>query len=291
MGVGEPLPLPTTILGSILGTRSGKELGGEVLEALSNKFQCRIEALRGPYYPYGEDGVAIHLYPGRLLCIDGQGVIRKVIEKRRILMDYGGTALRRDAKVVQQGMLYRVLLLDPEALRREGVEPQVSIDMVSSGNCRRNNGVRKLGGDMRLAVIGQDTNARLLRLLKKITTDYYVLTSPLLLGEDRAADAKRLLNGECMNIDECKLCPPTVSEAKRIVEEVLVKAMRVKIEMLSPGVYGDSGFPRKPYLAILPGSLLKCKCHARRLEEGLGLYSRLGFGTLAPLRSVKHAGD
>ncbi len=291
IGLGEPIPLPTTIIGGILGTKPGRGLGkdgNDALNALSMNLQCDVKALRGPYYPYRKDGIAIHLYSGGLLCIDGEGVISDVIRRQEILVGYGGTALRRNIKIVRQGMLYRILLLDSEALREKGINPQISMDLVVNGTCQIVSSVKKLGGDMRLAILNHDGDTRLLKLLRSVKSSYYVVASPILLeGED----ACKLLSGECIILGKCRLCPPKVSEVRSIVGEELTKTVRVKAEILSPGVYGDTGFPREPYVAILPSSLLRVECEGghciKELERGLGYYSCLGFGTLVPIRGFK----
>ncbi len=296
-GLSEPLPLPTTVLGAVLGTKRGAELDeNEVLARLGERLGCRVEALRGPYYPLrGYEGLAVHAYPGGLILLDKTGAVKRVLEQRVLRAQSirrTGLALTYDAKTAVRGLLYQVELLDPKSLEVNGVEPQVSVDVVGCGECKAR-GVVKLGGDMRVALLACDDRDMLLDALGRGEAEgYCVLASPLLLDITSGREAaERLLHGMEVEIDGCVLRAPRVNELERLVAagEVerakLAKRARVRVEVLHPGVYGDTGFPRQPHLAVLPGAILHCKCSREALLRGVGRYARLGFGTLVPLAS------
>ncbi len=295
-GVSEPLPLPTTMLGAILGTNTnhGTELDEDsVLDALAKKLGCsRIEALRGPYYP-GRDGNTIltHLYPGGLLRIsleNGYGVVKGRVGS--VLVSIRGTALHKKRKIASRGLLYSASLVDAVMLA-EHAKPEVSIDAFGCTDCSYAE-TSKVGGDMRMALVSCEAEGLIERLLSEAKeVEYCLVASPILLED--AATVEKLLEGEEVEIKGCRVKPVTTETARRLLAgvgdekeaEKLAKSMRLRVEILSPGVYGHNGFPRRPMLAVMPGAVLECRdCTRERLREGLGIYSRLGFGTLIPIQ-------
>ncbi len=299
-GLGEPLPLPTTVVGALLavlgarppGPRPGLE--GAARE-LASRLGCGQVLLRGPYYPAGARGVAIHVYPGMLLIIEEGGV--RLAEPAP--MEVEGTALSRSGKTTVGGMLYSARLVDPAGLEAEGVEPEVSVDVLCGRYCSpRRLGTVRLGGEGRVAAAAIEVDPNLPGLLSRVDEwggrGLFAAASPILL--DDPGTAVRLLGGGWIELGGCKLRAPTKSLVTRTLESLdgsrekalaMTKALRVRVEVLHPGVYRD-GMPRRPLPAVLPGSLLEAKdCGRPELEQGLGLYRNLGFGTLVPLAEVR----
>jgi len=281
-GTSEPLPLPTTIIGALLGSKPGEELDGANV-AIGKRLGCEdTVVLRGPYYPWHE-GVAIHVYPKSLLLIDNAGRIRSlnVVE----MLMHKGTALNRVTKSVMKGLLYSIQLIDPEKLMEAGIVPEISIDMLCRARVERK--VTKFGGEMRVALLGSDEDAKLVKIIASLASEtrYFIVASPILLDMDAKAELEKLLHGKEAKIDGCIMRPPSIEEVRRAVGEGgLVKRLRVRVEVMSPGVYGDTGLPRRPYLAILPGSLLLIECSdTTKFLNGIGRYHEIGFGTVVPI--------
>ncbi len=286
-GSTEPLPLPTTLIGAVLGSKKGAELDEEeVLKTLSERLGCSIEALRGPYYPLDNGGIALHVYPGSLLLLDAEGRAAGLARIEGVV--HRGTALQRHRKSVAPGMLYAVSMLDPARLlfgSGTRIEPEPSLDALGCNAGERRLGAARLGGDARIATLGLDADERLARLLAD-TNGYCIAASPILLDDTKKAE--KLLRGEELELGDCRLRAASITEAVDVAGDASkAKTLRVKIEVLHPGVYSDTGFPRRPAAAVLPGSLLRCTCSREALRNGIGLYSRLGFGTLAPVKPYK----
>ena len=305
-GRSEPLPLPTTIVGAILTTLRGVKPSAELddaVEALYKALGCKEGSsltLRGPYYPWRE-GIAVHVYPQKLLLIDGDGRIRKLVDcVDSVLVSYRGTALREDTKSVVRSLLYSVSLVDAKGLEREGIVPELSIDTTCEVGVKERRLSTKLGGDMRLAIMSFDNNTKLLNVIEKLSNnvEHLLTVSPILIDLRDVDTVDRFIHGEeKLDVDGCILRVPNVSTVRNLLESMgirehkvlkhYVKCLRVRVELLSPGVYGDTGFPRKPYLAILPGSLLVAEdCGKDHLLRGVGIFKELGFRTLLPLRGV-----
>ncbi len=292
-GVSEPLPLPTTMIGALLGTREGAEFSEDsILGALREKLGCRVEALRGPYYPgTRNDTIYTHLYPGRLVELslrDGYGVVEGVVSG--VSSGYGGTALRYDRKSVARGLLYSVELVDAAALEERGVLPEVSMDALGCGGCEYAS-IAKLGGDMRVARLSCGDTGLLENLLEsRAEAQYCLVASPILLDDRESAE--KLLEGEKVEVGDCTLKPVPLETVERLLGEArscmevekLAKQLRLRVEILSPGVEGSTGFPREPLLAVMPGAVVECECSREALKRGVGLYSRIGFGTLLPIK-------
>ena len=281
-GTSEPLPLPTTIIGALLGSKPGEELDGANV-AIGKRLGCgEAIVLRGPYYPWRE-GVAIHVYPKSLLLIDNAGRVRSLNVVEMIV--HRGTALNRRTKSVMKGLLYSTQLIDPEKLVEVGIVPEISIDILCRACAKRR--VTKFGGEMRVALLDSDEDAKLVKIIASLASEtrYFVVASPILLDMDAKTELEKLLRGKEAEIDGCILRAPSVEDARRAVGEGdLVKRLRVRVEVLSPGVYSDTGLPRRPYLAILPGSLLWIECsNTTKFLQGIGRYHEIGFGTVVPI--------
>jgi hypothetical protein len=299
----EPLPLPTTIAGALLGPDPKGRLHPPLEEApggLERLVGCKTY-LRGPYYPRVGGGAAVHVYPGMLALLDTAGMLEWVSRKKLLLRPgYAtarGTALGRSSKTAVQGMLYSESFIDPLELEATGIEAAVSVDLVVEGGCEPEplgSRLRRLGGEMRPSTLRIEGEPILYRIATGNPNPRYALVAtPLLL--ENPEDARRLAEGEPVQVGDCLLAAPSVEEVEKAIrtrEDVEpkavkagIKSLRVKIGLLSPGAYQD-GLPRRPYPAILPGSLLKAeRCNTHTLLQGLGKHSAIGFGTLVPLKT------
>ena len=296
-GSTEPLPMPTTIVGALLGTRPGAELE-TAPEALLEEYG--VKSIRGPYYPLPNGGIAVHVYPGRLLRLGPTGTIEALPEPLgEALARLAGTALRRDSKTVAQGMLYTENLVDPAGLERLGVRAEVSADLEAKGRPGIPPEPRRLGGELRLAIQGLDGDPRLAGIIQANPEPHYLVAATPLVLEGRE-QAEALQRGG-LELKGCKLSAPTLSEATQLLKETArkhgldpeaasaaAKSLRVKVEIRSLGVY-PNGLPRRPHLLLMPGSLLKAEnCTPPKLLQGLGPHRQLGFGTLIPIQPPQH---
>ncbi len=298
----EPFPLPTTFMGALLGPDPKKRLYPpleEAPKALEDLMGCKVY-VRAPYYPRQDGGAAIHAYPGNLVLLDSNGRLVWASKNTLLLspayVTTRGTALNRASKTTIQGMLFSESFIDPVHLKTRGIEAAISADLVSESHCSPSipKSIVKFGSEMRPAIIEAGGEPLLYKLItSNPDPSYALIASPILI--DSPEDVAKLAKGKTIRVNGCEISAPSIREIEDLLRasgnmdldalEDGVRSLRIKVRILSPGVYSN-GLPRRPYLAILPGSILKVsECDAQKLLHGLGLHSSIGFGTVVPLRA------
>ncbi|HIQ55867.1 MAG TPA: hypothetical protein EYH59_04205 [Pyrodictium sp.] len=314
----EPLPMPSTIAGLLAGEALGykpsqSKVSPEELEKLIAEklgFGDRF-ALRGPYI-YDGDVKTVYLHYWSRSPIGKRLVAVELVEGKMIIsfqnIDYHqhtGIALNNTCKSVIRGLIYTQMLAKQD---------KSIIVEVHGANKAWPNGkiVRRFGGEGRIAIIERMDTAPLFKLITSIKAGngwYAYVVTPILLPPHSINEIAKILEGRDRMIDveeppNTRILIPTLKELKDFIEveeqhgknyirgdvrekqAKIAKRFRTKITLLSPGYDMAANMPRPLHLAIMPGSIVKIETplNPQQLyQEGVGLYRRLGWGTLLPL--------
>ncbi len=277
-------------------------------------------SVRGPFVP-GQRAVAVHLWPGKIIKITCQGdtvsleVLKLKKRDEEYHIRYIGTALREDRRTVVRHLLYAESLLDVNSLgkllRENGLDGSIAVDFINvdaSSIAPSIGHIARLGAESRPVLLSREDTPLLYNFVKDLVSkldcpdSYFVyVVSPILISpcEDLI---KSLSRGERINLSEfmeedfekdVEISVPRIRELENLFKDEkditrLAKQVRVNIAMLSPGFDTVRVCPRPALVAIMPGSILKLEGVNKKAilevwKRGLGLYSRLGWGTFIPL--------
>ena len=237
--LSEPLPLPSTILGTLASLRvstaypltkrmySPEEVYELVYEALGS-----YEALRGPYLVCndGEECLGLHSWGQglmKLIVRDSSLEIRagEKLSKVNPLFALKGTALRMDSRIVSPHYLYMQFLLDPQALHALGFKPAICVDILNPKELQESpERIVKFSGEGKIALLSIGKGAKLEESLKRVwgsawkeeASDEEILTyvaSPILLPLEKDV-TKKLMNGEYVKINVKINCVARAKDAE-----------------------------------------------------------------------------
>ena len=223
--------------------------------------------------------------------VQGSRIDAEVLEPPR--RQRVGIALNPSTKTVRRGMLYVM----EEQLPPETLQPAL---LVSAPNAETLPGSLPslLGSKGRMVVLrrsssGVESVAELLvhggdgcgRWL-------LALASPALLDWSPWEEVVELTDGRAVRSLAGSLLAGTPIEPGR-VSAVLVPKRAPGLEVIAPGWCTPEGRPRRPYLHVPPGTMLLVEADRgsieKAVERGLGLYTELGWGTVAAV-CVEDAG-
>ncbi|HIQ10625.1 MAG TPA: hypothetical protein EYH26_01435 [Pyrodictium sp.] len=314
----EPLPMPSTIAGLLAGEASGykpfqskvspEELGRLIAEKLDfgDKF-----VLRGPYI-YNSDTKTVYLHYWDRSPTRERLVAVELVEGKMVItfqnVDYHqhtGIALNNTCKSVVRGLIYTQMLVKQDK--------SIIVEVHDAKKAWPDKKiVRRFGGEGRIAVIEKMGDTPLHKLTTSIkvgNTWYAYVATPILLPPHSINNLAKILEGEDRVIDveeppNTRILIPTLKELENLIEveeeqngshaggntrdkqAKIAKRFRTKIALLSPGYDMAANMPRPLHPAIMPGSIVKIETSLspqQLYQEGVGLYRRLGWGTLLPL--------
>ena len=285
----EPLPLPTTITGTLLALlrqgpppRDRDRLSVQDVEVLLveefNKRNCTKPELRGPYYLVQNSNILLHLYSRSLAKIKSTKPVIEHIDPSITILR--GVGLKRHKKKPAKHLLYTLELTTIKKL----LDAKIAVDIYCSSQTKEplleRSILVRIGTEGRLAKISTGRRKARLETVAEIQKPKYIyIASPLILNEYQT---ENLLELKEVKVNDVKLKPPSIHcLQKDLGLEKNVKRHRPRVTLLALGYDTIRNSLREIYSAIMPGSILEIVEGAEKLDKvvGLGLYRSLGWGT------------
>ncbi len=296
-----PVPLPSTIAGALASSLIAANADKPHCSHDSNDpLACQritlkrqgVTRIRGPILwlqdHYHSDGVPlIPLRDPRLIALDKSCTVYQVEKGSRI-----GIALSRTSKAVLEGLLYSEELAWAIVDSKGVAHPyRLAVEVEADPGILRKVAALHLGGERQLhqvTVVNEDLVRQ--ALAKTWANAWQTRTNQLLV----AIVTPVLLDPKTTKYVDILNPFKTFSEiVKQLLEEIGVKPLAIEpmtrcaIAGLAPGYDMALNLPRPYYPAILPGCIVRIEGSQLNpvtlYEEGLGLYTDLGWGTIAPL--------